>query len=800
MGIAGLDAALSGLRISQNQISVLSNNIANVSTPGFSRKILPQSSLVINGATVGVLSDTIIRQVDLNLERDLWTQVSAVEALDVKITYLNRVEQFHGPPDKELSVAAELARLQDSFSALADSPSDSFLLTNVVNQATDTAQKINDLSHLIRTLRNDAQIEIDQTVTRINDLAEQIAEFNNQIETSNNTDRSTAAIEDKRDEALKELSGLIEIDFFKRGDGVLVIQTTQGVELVADQTKPLTFTPLPLSDISYYPDSVAGIFVGDPDNDPAGAVDITTQQPGGKLGGLIELRDTIFPKQTAQIDELAHKLALRMEAQGLRLFTDASGNVPLDTAPDPTVPTPVEYVGFAGVIQVNQAIVSDHTLLQSGTYGAAIPSGSNEVVRRIIQFGFGDVEYQEAIGAIDLRVSANAAPNNTLQNFLGIHSDNDVEGTRDLGSFTNAATFITAANGTLNPGTDTFRMTFEDPALGLGPINVDVSLAAVPDGAGNFTQDLITYITGTVIPALPALDQAALTSMNVAFAEGPNGEFTMSSNADISIDGTVVANGMGTDGLALLGLGEGTYAAESPYFDIQVGNNEVQRITIGSADDETDLLAQLNAVPGLAVDDLTISADGFLRLRPGDDYTNPDFGGDIKIFAGPFQASSAGANAVFGAGTIVDGVNIVSALFGSFSTGPLQDESPVSSVQYASQIDGSLAPPIPTLPFRTDLLGPGADISTRIVGSLRLVDFAQKLVNEQTQEVALSETRKTDESTLRDLLQSQLLNESSVNLDEEMGRLVVVQTAYAAAARVINAVNDLFQELLRAVA
>ena len=144
MGIASLDAALAGLRVSQQQISVISNNVANVSTPGYSRKLLPQSAQAIEGVTIGVRAETIIRNVDLNLERDLWTQVSAVGYLDVQQTYLSRIEQFHGPPDQELSIAAELARLRDSFSILANSPEDTFLQSSTVDQAVDTANKIND--------------------------------------------------------------------------------------------------------------------------------------------------------------------------------------------------------------------------------------------------------------------------------------------------------------------------------------------------------------------------------------------------------------------------------------------------------------------------------------------------------------------------------------------------------------------------------------------------------------------------------------------------------------------------------
>ncbi len=106
MGLAGLDSALSGLRIYQQQIDIISNNVANASTEGFTRKILPQSTQVVAGKSVGVLGETIIRNVDLRVQRDLWTQISDVGLYGVQESYLQRIEQFHGSPDKAVSIAA----------------------------------------------------------------------------------------------------------------------------------------------------------------------------------------------------------------------------------------------------------------------------------------------------------------------------------------------------------------------------------------------------------------------------------------------------------------------------------------------------------------------------------------------------------------------------------------------------------------------------------------------------------------------------------------------------------------------
>lgn len=791
MGVSALSAALSGLSISQQQINVISNNISNVGTPGYTRKILPQSTLSINGVTAGVRAETLIRQVDINLERELWTQVSAVGSLSVQEAYLQRIEQFHGPPDQEISISADLARLEDAFAALADTPEDSIRQAATINQAVDVANKINDLNDLIITSRNDAQEEILTTVNRINDLLIQIADLNDQIQDNTSIGRTTAQLEDQRDESIKELSSLMEISFFQRGDGVLVVQTNRGVELASNTAQTLSFNPTPLNAGNAYPASVAGLFVGNPITDPVGAIEITTASPGGKIGGLLTLRDETFPKQTAQLDEFSHKLALRFEAQGLRLFTDGSGLIPADTPPTPEVlppgvpapAVPVEYVGFAGDIQVNTAIIADPSLLQQGTAATDLPvqTGSSEVIRRVLEFTFGDVSYQEAAGTIDVRIGGTAT---SLQEWLGVYSENMITTSRDLTALGDLT--ATAGSPFATPGADTFSITIDPAGEGVGPtgpLNINISTLAAPNGASELAA------------AITALDPDITATVN------GNGQIEISSRWDLQIADV----NMGTTGFQFLGINPGTYNATDPYFDVQIGNADSVRITIEPGDTETDLIDKLIydptiandvGVPGLAYDAVTFAATGELILRPGDDYTNPTFGGDIKITSGPFTVDAANAeiNTVT-PGTLVDGVNFVAGLFGSFTAGG-QSLSPVSSFSYGSETENGSGI---FVPFRQTLLGPDLGITTGISGANSLKDFVQRMVNQHSQELILISARLEDEEVLQDVLQQQLLNESGVNIDEELGNLIVVQTAYAAAARVVTAVDQMFEELLNSV-
>ncbi len=818
MTFQALNSALSGLRMAQQQLNVISNNVSNVGTEGYTRKILPQSTQVIDstGEIIGVLPETLVRHVDLNLSRDLWTQVSAVESLDIKATYMGNIEQFHGDPSSETTIAAEIAQLRDAFSALADIPEEEFLLQSVLDQAQTVAGKFNDFSDLVVQQRNDAQDEMVQSVDQINALLTRIAELNGQIKGADNLGRSVAGLQDERDEAIKALSEEIEISLFQRGDGVIVIQTRTGVQLADESAEELYFNPGIIGATSYYPDSVGapGVYVGGNPSTNLNAVDITASGVGGRLGGLIEVRDDIMPKYQAQIDELAHKLALRFDAQGLRLFTDQSGTVPVDTAPDPAAGPPatsVTYVGFAGTIQVNDAIVDDNNLIQQGTYTSdvTIPEGSNEVIRRVLDFTFGDVNYQEAAGTIDLNF---VGPATDLQSWLGLASQNNVVAGIDFSSFTEIDDGIAGNNADLAealaplfpnwPADDQIQITFEEARSGLGPstITLDLSDADANFPIGGAVTDALDQIISEINSQIGLAGVPA--GLNAVASRNSNGQLVISSSGNITIDASSFAGAMGTTAADGLGLAEATYVTEDPYFDVQVGNQDPVRITIEPGDDVTDLVDKLEwdsttqtGIPGLYVD--YDAGAGTITLRPGNDDSNggPEFGGDIRLIGGPFTTSGAVEPTI---AALPESVGIISALFGSFtvSGATVNENSAVQNVGYQSEtFNGSGV----FVSFRTEYLGPGVDIETDISNADSLIDYGQKIVNNHAQDLILTQSTQADESTLRDLFQRELLDESGVNIDEELSNLIVVQTAYAAAARAVSAADELFEELLNAI-
>ena len=137
-------------------------------------------------------------------------------------------------------------------------------------------------------------------------------------------------------------------------------------------------------------------------------------------------------------------------------------------------------------------------------------------------------------------------------------------------------------------------------------------------------------------------------------------------------------------------------------------------------------------------------------------------------------------------------------IFGSFtgSGATLVERSPITGVGYQSEIETASGT---FTNFRNSNLGPNAAISTGIFSATNLIDFAQKIIDETSQDYLQAESAFENEDTLRGILQRQFSDESGVNIDEEMSHLIVVQTAYAAAARTITAADEMFQELLNSI-
>src|SRR3546814_9573123 len=117
-----INAALSGLRATQTQSAILSRNVANAQTPGYVRKDVDLSSLVLGEVGYGVRVDGIARRVDEFLIRDVRNASSGAGEQQVLAEALKYFTDIVGQPQDERSLASLLADFDRQLGALGESP------------------------------------------------------------------------------------------------------------------------------------------------------------------------------------------------------------------------------------------------------------------------------------------------------------------------------------------------------------------------------------------------------------------------------------------------------------------------------------------------------------------------------------------------------------------------------------------------------------------------------------------------------------------------------------------------------
>ncbi|MEJ0016067.1 MAG: flagellar hook-associated protein FlgK [Acetobacteraceae bacterium] len=378
-----LDGALSiatgGLANVNRQMALVSQNVANASTPGYATQIATQHSVTADGQGLGVHSDRAIRNIDTVLQAELFGQNATVAGLQTRREALQAIDSLTGTPGQGTDIASLLGRLQDQFSTLLNGPDSPPQQSQVVSTAVTLTQGINALSGGYTAQRQAAQDAIVADVTTLNTVLATISGLTDTIITLKTSSRSTADLENQRDAALADLSQLLNIKVMEQPNGDLLIGGSAGLLLpIHGVTNPFAATGANVQPGAYYPGGgITGVTLG--------GTDVTRQLVGGRIGANIALRDVTLPTEQAELDEFSQNLASRFAAQGLALFTDPLGNVPAIG-----VPTQVNYVGFASTIQVNPAVQATASLVRDGT--AAVPTGLagfTGIIQDVLTFTFG---------------------------------------------------------------------------------------------------------------------------------------------------------------------------------------------------------------------------------------------------------------------------------------------------------------------------------------------------------------------------------------------------------------------------
>ena len=389
---SALSVANSGLTSIDAQFAVLTQNVANVGTPGYAAETGNQQSVTAGGVGMGARAAPATLATDTALQTSLVAQNAATAGLQTTVTALQAIDAALGTPGQGNDLGSLVGDLRDSFSTLMNDPSNQTQQSNVVASASQLASGINSLAHTYTEQRQAAQDDLGSSLTTLNGTLGSIGQINQQIMSLRQEGLSTADLENKRNALVTTLSGLVNIHTTVQANGNLSIVTDSGLVLPTDGSANFSITGGATPPEAYYPGGgLSGIMLN--------GKDVTSQLTGGQIGADVTLRDTTLPTDQAELDEFANGLANRFSAQGLTLFTDQSGNLPASGSGAGQA----GYVGFSSVITVNPAVAANPSLVRDGTNAvpgdpngasaftpnpAGGPSGFTALISRVLNYTF----------------------------------------------------------------------------------------------------------------------------------------------------------------------------------------------------------------------------------------------------------------------------------------------------------------------------------------------------------------------------------------------------------------------------
>jgi flagellar hook-associated protein 1 FlgK len=535
MGLSSaLATAMSGLRANQAALAITSGNIANAQTPGYIAETANQTELSAGtgGTTVQVAGAS--RDLDLFVQNQLRTETGGAGFADQTSNILGQLQSIYGTPGGTGTLESALNTFTTALQGLSTSSSGLSAQTTALGAAQTLAQTLNTTSQGIQTLRSSVEQDIGSSVTQANTDLNQIASINQQLQGLSANDPSAATLEDQRDDAINDLSSLMDVNATTNSANQTSILTNTGVQLVSGtQASQFSFTSAgTLSPTSLYSSNPSQNGVGSLTVKlPNGAnIDVIANNviSSGRIAADIQLRDQTLVQAQNQVDQLAATLSSSLSditTQGAAVTPSASlSGFNLDlTNVQPGNSINLTYTNSSGQQQAVQIVaVNDSSALPLSSPSGASPqvigvdlSGSTSIAAQLTA-ALGQTHLQFSQTGNTLQVATNPADNVTVNSasttttVTGLTSGNP-----QLPFFTDSGSPYTGAiTGSGSEMTGLAERIEVNPALLAAPADVNVFSTNPPTAAGDTTRPnfLFSQLTSATFTYSPSTGLGSATA------------------------------------------------------------------------------------------------------------------------------------------------------------------------------------------------------------------------------------------------------------------------------------------------
>lgn len=376
-----LRTGLSGLLAFQRALTVTGNNIANASTPGYSRQRVELQARRPEGfgygfVGTGVQINTISRVIDQFAINQARTADAAFGRFDTYATYATQLDNILGDPNT--GIASGLSGFFNAWQDVANDPASLSARQGLVGQAQTVADRFRSAATRLDAIGDDVNARIGSTVRDINHLAGAIALLNADIvAAAAGIGQPPNDLLDQRDALLGDLAKLTNITVLEEPDGALNVFVGNGQALVLRSNALSLDVRADAAD----PANIDIVYRGS-----GGNQEITEAvRAGGSLGGLLDVRASLLDPARNSLGQLATALAMSVNAQhreGMNLMGTLGGDL-FSVTPPQGLANPGNIGTGALAVSVADigGLTSDEYVLRfnAGVY-SLVRSGTGETV------------------------------------------------------------------------------------------------------------------------------------------------------------------------------------------------------------------------------------------------------------------------------------------------------------------------------------------------------------------------------------------------------------------------------------
>jgi flagellar hook-associated protein 1 FlgK len=691
-----LGSATSGLLASQTQLRVISDNIANVNTPGYVRKVVNQQSVSLSAMGGGVSVAGIARSVNQFLDQTGYSTSAQQGSASTISGMIDQTQAFFGDPTSGNAFFNQLDQVFTDLSAAAQNPASSVSRSQALNTISTFFSQAGSISASLQSQAVEADSEISNSVSQINGLLSQIAALNTTIVRDTAVHADTTGAQNAQSQLVNQLSGMLDITVNQRSDGGIDIQSGDGSLLVSRAgAGQLSF-------------STSGPTPGQVMLATAGGTAQPMQPQSGSLQGLLQLRNTELPTIQAQLSQY-----VTQAADAINKAHNAATAVPPPaqlTGRNTGLDLPTAISGFTGKTTI--AVVNNTGVLQS---------------RVDIDFGAGT-----------MTVDGGAPTSFTPSSFLA--TLNGALGANGAASFNNGVLSLQASAGDGVSIADDPTTPSSNSGRGFSQffgLNDLIVSSGFPYAATGLTgSDPNGFNAGGVISMqLTDANGAALRNASVTVPAGGTMDDLVTALND-------PATGVGLYGaFSLSATGQLAFTPNQPGVSIKVLTDTTQRGTGGPS---------VSALFGI---------DPKIRNQlPQTFSVRPDIAANgMNLAMAQLDLSGAAGQSVLSAGDARGGFQLAAVSSQNVPFDPAGSFGAMTTTlsDYASQVSGSIA-----------------------------------------QTAANADTSTTNAQAVASEAQSRRDSVEGVNMDQELINLTTYQQAYAASARLVQTVSQMYQILL----